>query len=135
MALKIRLARGGTKKRPFYRIVVAQVTAPRDGHFIERLGTYNPMVPHDHPQRQTLVTERIQHWLKVGALPTDRVTLILSKAGLVPAPVRRETPHQSAPKKKAQERLAAAAKATEEAAKARASAEAGPESATDSPAV
>ena len=114
---------------------MAQVTAPRDGHFIERLGTYNPMVPHDHPQRQTLVTDRIEHWLKVGALPTERVTLILSKAGLVPAPVRRETPVQSAPKKKAQERLAAAAKAAEAAAKAKAEAEARPEPAAETPAV
>ncbi|MDI9409604.1 MAG: 30S ribosomal protein S16 [Candidatus Pacebacteria bacterium] len=126
MALKIRLARGGTKKRPFYRIVVAQITAPRDGHFIERLGTYNPMVPHDHPQRVTLVAERIQHWLGVGALPTDRVALILSKAGLVAAPVRRETPTQSAPKKKAQERIAAAAKAVNDAAEAAAKAAAAP---------
>ena len=127
MALKIRLSRGGTKKRPFYRIVVAPITAPRDGQFIERLGTYNPMVPHDHPQRLTLQIERIKYWLSVGAQPTDRVILFLAKEGLVEAPTRRPSPLQSAPKKKAQDRAAANLKLAEEAtAKATAAAAAPP---------
>lgn len=113
MALKIRLTRGGSKKRPYYRIVVAEVTAPRDGRFIEKLGSYNPMVERDHPQRLTLDLERIKHWLGVGAQPTDRVAKFLSDNGLIPAPKRRETPIKSAPRKKAQEKLKAAAAAAE----------------------
>lgn len=108
MALKIRLTRGGAKKRPFYRIVVAEATAPRDGRFIERLGTYNPMVPREHPDRLTLNVERIKHWLSVGAQPTDRVARFLGDNGVIPAIVRRDTPVKSAPKKKAQERAKAA---------------------------
>ncbi len=73
MSLKIRLSRGGAKKRPFYRIVVADSRSPRDGRFIERVGTYNPMVPRDHPERVVLKEERIRHWLSVGAQPTNRV--------------------------------------------------------------
>ena len=73
MALKIRLARGGAKKRPFYRIVVAEAAAPRDGRYVERVGTYNPMVPKDHDQRLTLKAERITYWLGQGAKMSDRV--------------------------------------------------------------
>src|SRR3954471_5705884 len=109
MALKIRLTRGGAKKRPIYRIVVAEATSPRDGRFIEKLGTYNPMVPKDHPQRLTLNTDRIKHWLSVGALPTDRVARFLGNADLIPKRVARTNPLKSLPKKKAQERAAAAA--------------------------
>ena len=109
MALKIRLARGGAKKRPFYSIVVADARSPRDGRFIEKLGTYNPMLARDHNDRVTLKTERIQHWLGVGAQPTDRVVKFLAAAGLAEAPARRETPTKSTPKKKAQERAMAAA--------------------------
>ena len=115
MALKIRLTRGGAKKRPFYRIVVAEATAPRDGRFIERLGSYNPMVPADHPERIVLFQERIRHWLSVGAKPTDRVARFLANANLVEAP---PVPHQtkkSQPKAKAQERLKAAQAASAEA--------------------
>ena len=104
MSLKIRLARGGAKKRPYYQIVVADARSPRDGRFIERLGTYNPMVEKDHPQRLTLKTERIEHWLKVGAQPTDRVARFLGDAQIIAKPEHRETPVKSAPGKKAEER-------------------------------
>ncbi len=104
MALKIRLSRGGAKKRPFYAIVVADARSPRDGRFIEKIGTYNPMVERDHPERVRLDAERAKHWLSVGAQPTDRVVLMLANAGLVERPAVRETPKKSAPKAKAQER-------------------------------
>ena len=97
MALKIRLARGGAKKRPFYRIVVAEASAPRDGRYVERVGTYNPMVPKDHDQRLTLKAERITYWLGQGAQPTERVQKMLAGAGLAEAPVIREQPKKSAP--------------------------------------
>jgi len=109
MGLKIRLARAGAKKRPYYHIVVADSRSPRDGRFIEKLGSYNPMLPAEHADRVRLQNERIQHWLGVGALATDRVALFLGRAGLAPMPARREQPQKSAPKKKAQERAKAAA--------------------------
>jgi small subunit ribosomal protein S16 len=111
MPLKIRLSRSGAKKRPFYHIVVADANSPRDGRFIERVGTYNPMLPADHADRITLKDERLTHWLSQGAQATDRVAKFLGKAGLAPAPVYGEQPKQSAPKKKAQERAAERAKA------------------------
>ena len=111
MALKIRLARGGAKKRPFYRIVVAEASAPRDGRYVERVGTYNPMVAKDHEQRITLNAERIAHWLGQGAQPTERVQKMLAAAGLTAAPVIREQPKKSAPGKKRAEREAEAAEA------------------------
>src|SRR3546814_1488375 len=83
MSLKIRLSRGGAKKRPYYRIVVADSRSPRDGRFIERIGDYNPMVPQDHPERLVLDVERAKHWLSVGALPSDRVTRFLAAHDLV----------------------------------------------------
>jgi small subunit ribosomal protein S16 len=104
MALKIRLARGGAKKRPFYSIVVADARSPRDGRFIEKIGTYNPMLEREHPQRIVINQDRAKHWLSVGAQPTDRVVLFLANAGLVEKPAIRETPKKSAPKAKAQER-------------------------------
>lgn len=116
MALKIRLARGGAKKRPFYSIVVADSRSPRDGRFIEKLGTYNPMLDRDHADRVTLKTERVQHWLGVGALPSDRVARFLGEAGLIEKPAVRESPKKSQPKAKAQERAKAAAEAAEAAA-------------------
>ena len=82
MSLKIRLTRGGTKKRPFYSIVVADTRSPRDGRFIEKLGTYNPMLDKGHAERVVLKAERIQHWLKVGALPSERVK---RQEGMFPA--------------------------------------------------
>ena len=111
MSLKIRLARGGAKKRPFYSIVIADSRSPRDGRFIEKIGTYNPMLPKEHAQRLTINEDRAKHWLSVGALPTDRVALFFGNAGLVEKRQWTETPNRSAPKAKAQERLKEAAKA------------------------
>ena len=112
MSLKIRLARGGAKKRPFYSIVVADARSPRDGRFIEKLGTYNPMLERSAADRVTLKEERIKHWLGVGAQPTDRVARFLGDAGIVEKPAVKKTPVKSAPKAKAQAR----AKEAEEAA-------------------
>ena len=109
MALKIRLSRGGAKKRPFYKIVVAEALSPRDGKFIERLGSYNPMVAKDHTERLVLDIERAKYWLSKGAQPTLRVAKMLSSDGLVKAPVIRDQPIKSAPGKKRQEREAEAA--------------------------
>jgi len=109
MSLKIRLARAGAKKRPFYRIVIADSRSPRDGRFIEKIGTYNPMLPADSAQRVTFDTERMQHWLKVGAQPTDRIAMFLGKAGLRPAPAQRQQTTKQMPKAKAQERAKAVA--------------------------
>ena len=109
MGLKIRLARAGAKKRPYYHIVVADSRSPRDGRFIEKLGSYNPMLPAEHEDRVRLQGERIRHWIGQGAVATDRVARFLGKAGLVPMPVIREQPVKSAPKKKAQERAGAVA--------------------------
>ena len=139
MALKIRLARGGAKKRPFYRIVVAEASAPRDGRYVERVGTYNPMVPKDHEQRLTLNGERISFWMSKGAQPTERVHKMLASAGLMAVPVLRDQPKKSAPGKKRAEREAAAAEAAAAAAEAAAAeaaaAEAAPaEDAADAPA-
>ena len=111
MSLKIRMSRGGAKKRPFYSIVVADSRSPRDGRFIEKLGTYNPMLDKGHPERVVMKTERIQHWLKVGALPSERVQRFLGDAGLAPKPEIHERPKKSAPKTKAQERAKAAGEA------------------------
>ena len=111
MALKIRLARGGAKKRPYYRIVVAEASSPRDGRFVERLGSYNPMVPKDHPERLTLDGERASYWISKGAKPTDRVAKMMAGLGLIAAPEIREQPKKSAPGKKRQEREAEAAAA------------------------
>ena len=114
MALKIRLARGGAKKRPFYRIVVAEASSPRDGRYVERVGTYNPMVPKEHDQRLVINGERITFWLGKGAKPTERVQKMLASAGLMAAPVLRDQPKKSAPGKKRVEREAAAAEAPAE---------------------
>ena len=112
MATKIRLARGGSKKRPFYRIVIADERAPRDGNFIEKIGNFNPMVPKDHKERVIISKERAEHWLKVGAQPTDRVQRILADLGMMEAPKITEKTKKHLPKAKAQER----SKAKEEAA-------------------
>ena len=114
MALKIRLARGGSKKRPYYHIVVADVRSPRDGRFIERLGMWNPMLPKDG-DRVELNEERIKHWLGQGAQPTDRVLRFLDAAGIATRPAR-NNPKKALPGKKAQERLDEAAAKAEEAA-------------------
>ena len=109
MSLKIRLARGGAKKRPFYRIVVADSRMPRDGRFIERVGTYNPMLPKEHPDRVELKTERIQHWLSVGARPSVRVARFLGSAEILAMPAIPEQTKKNQPKAKAQERMKEAA--------------------------
>jgi ribosomal protein S16 len=109
MALKIRLARGGAKKRPFYRIVVADARSPRDGRFIEKIGTYNPLLPSDHAERLVLNADSVKKWLAVGAQPTDRLVRIFANLGLVAQPVRPEQTKKSAPKAKAQERAKLAA--------------------------
>ena len=105
MAVRIRLSRGGSKKRPFYRVVAADQRAPRDGRFIEKLGTYNPLLPQDHEQRLVINEERVKYWLGVGAQPTERLEKLFSNRGLVKAPALREQPKKSAPKAKAQERM------------------------------
>jgi small subunit ribosomal protein S16 len=109
MSLKIRLSRGGSKKRPFYRIVVADARSPRDGRFIEKVGTYNPMLAKDSADRVSLVADRVQHWLSVGAQPTDRVARFLDAAGLAKREAR-SNPEKAVPGKKAQERAAEKAK-------------------------
>jgi small subunit ribosomal protein S16 len=126
MSLKIRLSRGGAKKRPYYRIVVADSRSPRDGRFIEHIGNYNPMVPQDHPERLVLNVERAKHWLSVGALPSDRVTRFLAANDLVSA---RRIPRQTKahlPGQKAQERAQAAEEAKKAAEEAAAAAAAAP---------
>lgn len=122
MSLKIRLARGGSKKRPVYRIVVADARCPRDGRFIEKVGVYNPMLAKDSADRVTLIAERITHWLSVGAQPTDRVARFLDLAGLMKREAR-VNPQAALPGKKAQERTAEKAKKAEAAAAAAAAAE------------
>ena len=121
MSLKIRLSRAGSKKRPYYHIVIADVRSPRDGRFIERVGAWNPMLPSDG-ERVKLNVERIQYWLGHGALPTDRVLRFLDSAGLAKRKTR-NNPNKAVPGKKAQERLAAAKQAEEEAKAAAAPAE------------
>ncbi|MGC6390267.1 MAG: 30S ribosomal protein S16 [Alphaproteobacteria bacterium] len=104
MSVKIRLARGGSKKRPFYSIVVANISAPRDGRFIEKIGTYNPMLARDSEQRVVLNVERAEHWLAQGALPTDRVARFLDAAGLIKRKAR-NNPKKAEPGAKAKERI------------------------------
>ncbi len=116
MAMKIRLARGGSKKRPFYRVVAADSRMPRDGRFIEKLGTYNPLLPKDSEERVKLNVERVQHWLAQGAQPTDRIARMLEAAGVTPKTAR-NNPKKAVPGKTAQDRAdAKAAKAAEAAA-------------------
>src|SRR3546814_5709410 len=109
MSLRIRLARGGAKKRPFYRIVVAEATSPRDGRFVEKVGTYNPMLPKDHADRVILNGERIKHLLGIGALPTARLHKLHGQAGLMEPFKYNEQLKKSAQGKKRTEREAEAA--------------------------
>ncbi|WP_316858347.1 30S ribosomal protein S16 [uncultured Cohaesibacter sp.] len=125
MALKLRLARGGSKKRPYYRIVVADVRSPRDGRFIEKVGSYSPLLPKDSEDRVQLDVERIQHWIAQGAKPTDRVLRFLDAAGLAKRPAR-NNPNKAKPGAKAQERLEEQRMKEEEAAAAAAEAAAAP---------
>src|SRR5262249_43525221 len=128
MSLKIRLARGGARNRPYYSIVVADSRSPRDGRFIEKIGTYDPLMEHGNPKRFTLDLERAKHWISKGAQPSERVQHFLHKLGAGPKPEIRETPKKSAPRAKRQERerleAEAAAKAAEAPAPAPAAAEA-----------
>jgi small subunit ribosomal protein S16 len=110
MSLKIRLARGGAKKRPYYRIVVAEASSPRDGRFIEHIGAWNPILPKDHAERVKIDAERAKHWLSVGAQPTDRVARFLDAAGLMKRPAR-HNPKKALPGKKRAEREKAASEA------------------------
>lgn len=110
MSLKIRLSRGGSKKRPHYAIVVAESRSPRDGRFIEQLGYYAPMLPKDHADRLKIDLEKAKAWIAKGAIASDRVHRFLSDAGVV-KPIKHHSPEKMLPKKKAQERAAAAAKA------------------------
>lgn len=105
MSVHIRLSRGGSKKRPFYKVVAADSRAPRDGRFIERLGSYNPMLPQDNAQRFTVNEERVKYWLSQGAQPTERLAKLLSNLGLVKAPTIKAQPKKSAMKAKALERI------------------------------
>ena len=118
MAMKIRLARGGSKKRPFYRVVAADSRAPRDGRFIEKLGTYNPLLPKDSEDRIKLDMERVQYWLGQGAQPTDRVARFLEASGAL-TKSERNNPKKAEPgqkaKARAEEKAAKAAEAAEEA--------------------
>ena len=118
MSMKIRLARGGSKKRPFYRIVAADSRMPRDGRFIEKLGTYNPLLPKDSEDRVKMDMDRIKHWLGHGAQPTDRIARMLEASGVLPK-TERNNPKKAELGTKAKERLEAkAAKSEEEAAEA-----------------
>lgn len=106
MALRIRLARGGSKHRPFYHLVVAENTAPRDGRFVEKLGFYNPLLSHENVERFVVNGERTKYWMSVGAKPTERVEKLLALKGLCETPKTPDRPKKSMPKKKAQERVA-----------------------------
>jgi small subunit ribosomal protein S16 len=115
MAVKIRLARGGAKKRPYYYIVAAHSTSPRDGRYIEQVGTFDPMLKRDDPNRVKLNLDRCKHWVSVGAQPTDRVARFLDAAGLMKR-TPSNNPEKGKPKKKRLEREAAAAEKAKEAA-------------------
>jgi len=115
MSLKIRLSRGGAKKRPFYRVVVADARMPRDGRFIEKIGTFDPLKAKDDASRLVLDVEKAKAWIAKGAQPTDRVARLLDTLGALKRD-KRNNPEKAQPKKKAQERLAAAAAAAADAA-------------------
>ncbi len=105
MTVRIRLARGGSKKRPYYHIVAADQRAPRDGRYIEKLGAYNPLLPQDHKDRLVLDTEKVSAWLSKGAQPTERLEKLFANLGLCAAPKISDQPKKSAPKAKALERI------------------------------
>ena len=129
--LKIRMSRGGAKKRPFYKIVVADSRRPRDGKFIEKVGFFNPLLPKDKTERLSLDLERIKYWLSQGAQPSERIARFLGEANVIPMPKQRNNPIKALPKKKAQEKL----KKIEEAKKAAEAAAAAPAPAVEAPAV
>ena len=109
--LKIRMSRGGAKKRPIYKIVIADSRKPRDGRFIEKVGFFNPLLPKDKKERLSLDIERIKYWIEKGARPSHRIARFLGEANVIPKPAQRNNPNKAKPKKKAQERIAAAADA------------------------
>ena len=123
MALKIRLARGGSKQRPYYQIVVADARSPRDGRFLEKVGSWNPMLAKDNPQRVELKTDLIKEWIAKGAQPTDRVLRFLAEAGLAERAAR-SNPEKAKPGKRALERVAEKKQKAEDAAAAAAEASA-----------
>lgn len=142
MAVAIRLARGGRKNRPHYAIVVADSRQPRDGRFIEKVGTYNPLLAKDDANRVTLNAERIQHWLGQGAIASDRVAIFLGKAGIAPMPAQKNNPKKAQPSEKTkmmqaerdQKRAAASEAAAAAEAEAKAAAEAAAAAPTEEPA-
>ncbi|MEG8052323.1 30S ribosomal protein S16 [Sphingomonas aerolata] len=134
MAINIRLARGGSKKRPYYKIVVADARSPRDGRFIEKIGNYNPLLAKDNEQRVQLDADRAKHWLSVGAQPTDRVARFLDAAGVLERSAR-NNPNKGKPGEKATERAEERATKAAEAAEAEAAAKAAPAADADAPAV
>jgi len=125
MATSIRLARGGSKKRPYYKIVVADSRSPRDGRFIERIGSYNPLLAKDNPERIKLDADRAKHWVSVGAQPTDRVARFLDAAGVLERTAR-NNPNKAVPGEKAKERAEEKAQKIADAAEAAAAAAAAP---------
>ncbi|BCA60811.1 30S ribosomal protein S16 [Sphingomonas sp. HMP9] len=133
MAINIRLARGGSKKRPYYKIVVADARSPRDGRFIEKIGNYNPLLAKDNEQRVQLDADRAKHWLSVGAQPTDRVARFLDQAGVLERSAR-NNPNKGKPGEKATERADERATKAAEAAEAEAAAKAAPAVEAEAPA-
>ena len=133
MAINIRLARGGSKKRPYYKIVVADARSPRDGRFIEKIGNYNPLLAKDNEQRVQLDADRAKHWLSVGAQPTDRVARFLDAAGVLERSAR-NNPNKGKPGEKATERAEERATKAAEAAEAEAAAKAAPAAEAEAPA-
>ena len=130
MAVRIRLSRGGSKKRPFYRVVVADQRAPRDGRFIEKLGTYNPLLPQDHEQRFVVDVEKVSAWLKKGAQPTERLQKLFAKLVLCEAPLRHEQPKKPAPRGMTRKRMKEKNEIAKSAAQASAAAQASEEQAS-----
>ena len=124
--LKIRMSRGGAKKRPFYKIVVADSRRPRDGKFIEKVGFFNPLLPKDKKERLSLDLDRIKFWLSQGAQPSERIARFLGEANIIPMPKQRNNPIKALPKKKAQEKLKKAEEAKKAAEEAEAVAKAAP---------
>ena len=134
MAIAMRLTRGGRKNRPHYAIVVADKRMPRDGRFIEKVGTYNPLLNKDDANRVVINAERAKYWLEQGAQPSDRVAIFLGKAGLAPVPAQRNNPNKAQPSDKTKMMIAEKAKKKEAAAEAAAKAEADAKAAAAAPA-
>ncbi len=132
MTVRIRLSRGGSKKHPYYRVVAADQRAPRDGRFIEKLGSFNPLLPQDHQDRLVLDVEKVKAWLAKGAQPTDRLQKLFANLGLCEAPKIGNQPKKSAPKAKALERIKEKEEKARAAAEAAAAEAAAAEAATES---